>query len=157
MTDNTAVKTGIAAAYAVLSGFFGNIFQQVFGLLIVMIAFMALDWLTGMAKASKTKTISSKVGVIGILKKGLCIAVVLVAFGVDFVISYTAEKIGVSFTSTYVTILVVVWLIVNEGISILENIGELGVKYPPFLTKIFKSLKTTVEKQVKVDNETEGK
>lgn len=158
MSTETAVKTGVAATIAVFSTFIGDIFKQVFGLLIVLLAFMLFDWITGTAKANKSKMLSSKAGLKGILKKTVYIGIVLVACGLDYVITFSAGKIGfTSFTSVYVTILVTIWLIVNEGISILENIGELGVDYPQFLTKIFKSLKTTVEKQVKIDNETEDK
>lgn len=148
--NETAVKTTIAATYTVLSTFIGDLFKQVLGLLIVMLVFMLFDWITGIAKAKKNNELSSKIGLHGILKKGCYLFIVLIAFGLDYVISFAAGKVGFdAFTSVYVSILVVMWIIVNEGISILENLGELGVAYPAFLTKIFKSLKTTVEKQVK--------
>ena len=42
-------------------------------------------------------------------------------------------------------LIVTVWLIINELISILENLSKMDVPIPAFLTKIIKKLKTTVE------------
>lgn len=148
--DETAVKTTIAATYTVLSTFIGDLFKQVLGLLIVFVIFMLADWVTGLTSAKMANDVSSEKGWEGLMKKGCYILVILVAFGLDYVITFAAGKIGaISFSSVYVTILVTLWLIVNEGISILENLGEIGVKYPKFMTKIFGTLKSTVENQVK--------
>ena len=111
---------------------------------------MFFDWISGIARAKKQKVLSSQLGFQGIIKKSCYFLVVLIAFGIDYLISFSAGKIGLPpFTSVFVVMLVTIWLIVNEGISILENVGELGVQYPAFLTKLLSSLKVTVEKQVK--------
>ena len=38
-----------------------------------------------------------------------------------------------------------IWLVLNECISILENISEIGVPLPAFLMKLIEKLKKTVE------------
>ena len=43
--------------------------------------------------------------------------------------------------------IITVWLIINELISILENLGEMGVPLPSFLTSMIKTLKSKVEEQ----------
>lgn len=150
MTVETVIKGGIAVTFTAFSAFFCNLFEQVFGLLIVLILFMFFDWISGIARAKKQKVLSSQLGFQGIIKKSCYFLVVLIAFGIDYLISFSAGKIGLPpFTSVFVVMLVTIWLIVNEGISILENVGELGVQYPAFLTKLLSSLKVTVEKQVK--------
>ena len=49
--------------------------------------------------------------------------------------------------SYYMGVLVTVWLIINELISILENLGAVGVPLPGFLQKLIKRLKQTVDKE----------
>lgn len=49
--------------------------------------------------------------------------------------------------------LVTIWLIINELISILENLGSIGVPLPKFLLTIIKKLKTTTENKVESEDE----
>ena len=56
-------------------------------------------------------------------------------------------EIGIRFA---VGLLVTFWLIVNELISILENVSEIGVPLPAFLQKLISRLKVNIEK--KADN-----
>ena len=50
-----------------------------------------------------------------------------------------------------VGLLVIVWLIINELISILENSGKIGVPMPDFLMKLLDRLKQTTEKKAEVE------
>lgn len=89
--------------------------------LIVLIAFMAIDYITGIIKAYMKKELSSDVGLHGIARKFLIILVLIVAVLLDRLLN----------TGTWVfRTLACYFYIANEGISILENAVILGLKVP---------------------------
>ena len=118
--------------------------------LIVLGTVMVVDWFTGMAGASETGKLSSRVGVIGIIKKLCYLALVVVGGVIDYLISSALVSIGISLQINYCFgMIITVWLIINELISILENLGEMGVPLPGFLVGMIKTLKGKVEEQGK--------
>ncbi len=89
-----------------------------------------------------------RVGVIGIVKKVCYLALVAVGMVVDYLILSALVSIGISLQINYCFgMIITVWLIINELISILENLGEMGVPLPSFLTSMIKTLKGKVEEQ----------
>ena len=116
--------------------------------LIVLGTVMVVDWFTGMAGASATGKLSSRVGVIGIIKKLCYLALVVVGGVIDYLINSALVSIGISLQINYCFgMIITVWLIINELISILENLGEMGVPLPSFLTSMIKTLKSKVEER----------
>ena len=116
--------------------------------LIVLIVVMIIDYLSGMAQAYVSHTLNSRIGVIGILKKVGYLATVAVAIIADYIISEALMLLGTDIKlSYYIGLVVTIWFIINELISILENLAEIGTPIPKFLTKIIKRLKVTVEKE----------
>lgn len=114
--------------------------------LIVLIVVMIIDYLSGMAQAYVSHTLNSRIGVIGILKKVGYLATVAVAVIADYIISEALMLLGTDIKlSYYIGLVVTIWFIINELISILENLAEIGTPIPKFLTKIIKRLKVTVE------------
>ena len=118
--------------------------------IIVLMAMMIIDYLSGMAVAWSQNNLSSKIGAKGIIKKVGYMALIVVAMGVDYFIysgiAVTGLEVGYNM---WFGLLVAVWLIINEMISILENLGKLGVPIPEFLTKIIKRLKNSAEGETK--------
>ena len=107
---------------------------------------MLIDYITGMAGAAYTGEINSRVGIIGIVKKICYLALVAVGIVVDYLITTALVQIGLSIQINYCFgMIVTIWLIINELISILENLGELNVPLPHFLVSIVKNLKGRVE------------
>lgn len=102
-----------------------------------LFALNIIDWLTGWYKANKKKEESSKVGLIGAIKKLGYWAIVLVAF----IISGCFVGIGKELFNIDLSFLhmvgwwVLAMLIINEARSILENLVELGYKVPEVLIK----------------------
>lgn len=96
-----------------------------------LFAFMAIDWLTGLIVAGvfhnspKTENgaLESRIGLKGLCRKGAMLLLVIVAVRLDLM----AELHGILRTG------VIVALVCNEALSILENIGLMGVKYPPII------------------------
>ena len=116
--------------------------------IIVLIVVMIIDYLSGMAQAYVSHTLNSRIGVIGILKKVGYLATVAVAIIADYIISEALMLLGTDIKlSYYIGLVVTIWFIINELISILENLAEIGTPSPKFLTKIIKRLKVTVEKK----------
>lgn len=141
------LKGAVATAFAALTAYLGQIAIPVFVLLGVMVA----DYVTGMVKAWVTSQISSRIGIVGIVKKLCYLVVVCSGTAVDFIVASALAEIGIDYGEAFsFGVLVIVWLIINELISILENLAVIGVPLPGFLTKIIGKLKQTV------DDRTEG-
>ena len=122
-------------------------FRQLLGPLIVLAIVMVIDYVTGMTQAWVSATLSSRVGLLGIVKKIGYIFAVAVAVVVDYVIASAAIGAGVNLERFNIFgLLVTIWLILNECISILENLSEIGVPLPGFLVSIVKKLKKSTEK-----------
>ncbi len=100
--------------------------------LTTLLIFMAVDFFLGLAIAavwkkspkSDTGSLSSWSAWKGLCRKGAALLVILIAYRLDV-------TLGVN----YIRTAVIIAFIVNEGISILENLGIMGVKYPEALKK----------------------
>ena len=92
---------------------------------------IVLDYISGMFKAFITKQVSSKVGFKGILKKVAILLVVMLSVLVDRVTGETGA----------IRTLVIYYFVANEGLSILENLGQADVPIPQSIKKALKALK----------------
>ncbi len=119
--------------FAVVGGIIGFMLGGLDGMLHALLVFIILDYITGCLVAISTKQLSSAIGFVGISKKILIIALVGVANIVD------AQIIGKGSALRTATIF---FYIANEGISILENAGKLGIPIPKKLALIMKQLNT---------------
>lgn len=123
--------------------------------LIVLIVVMLIDYFTGMSEAYISHTLNSRIGVTGIIKKIGYIIAVTVGIVADYLISSALVNCGINVTiNCCIGMIVTVWFIINELISILENLSEIGTPLPKFLVSIVKRLKTTVEAKTN-ENESE--
>lgn len=133
-----AAALGVASSYLV---------QLIVPLIVLVIAMLA-DYGTGMAKAWNTGTLCSRTGIRGILKKVGYLVIVAVAMGADYLLRYGLGQVGVHISIEFlIAAIVIVWLIINELISILENVAAIGAPVPEFLLKLIRKLKTVTEKQ----------
>lgn len=123
--------------------------------MILLIFLMAVDYISGML-ASKKEAIehpndkkygwSSKKSIIGIYKKVGYIITILAAISIDYIIYELIGEIGIDYQGkTIFGLLVVVWFLINEILSILENAGRMGVILPTFLKNILSELKKEVD------------
>ena len=142
------MKDVLQALFAGAVGALAAYFNVLLLPLCVLVAVMLIDYVTGMAGASYTGKLNSRVGVMGIVKKAGYIALVAVGMVVDYLITSALVSIGIQLQINYCFgMIITVWLIINELISILENLGEMGVPLPSFLTGTIKTLKGKVEEQ----------
>ena len=92
---------------------------------------IVFDYISGMIKAYHTKTMSSKIGFHGILKKVGVLLIVMLGVLVDRVTGNTGA----------VRTLVIYYFVANEGLSVIENLGQSGVPIPDSIKKALKALK----------------
>ena len=82
-------------------------------------------------KAYVTKELSSKVGLKGIIKKVGVLLIVMLAVIIDNVTGGTGA----------IRTLVIYYFVANEGLSVIENLGQAGVPIPQSIKKALKALK----------------
>lgn len=138
-----AIKAFFVAAFGVLSAWLGVLAIPVY----VLVACNVMDYITGLAAAHRRgQPISSYVGITGIAKKVCMWLLIGVGAVVDWLLMYCGSQLGFEIHLPMLAAsLVAVWLIVNEIISILENIGDIGVPLPEWLLGIVKGLKSKIE------------
>mgnify|MGYP002801931424 FL=1 len=124
------IWTGIQLAFSALGGFIGWFLGGVDGFLYALIAFVVVDYITGIMCAIADKNLSSAVGFKGIF--------VLVGIG-NLVDVYVLGQGGVLRTA------VIFFYLSNEGVSFLENAGHLGLPIPQKLKDVLEQLHDKTE------------
>ena len=108
------------------------------GLLYALIAFVVIDYITGVMCAAVDKNLSSEVGFRGIFKKVLIFLLVGIGHLLD------AQVIG---TGSVVRTAVIFFYISNEGVSLLENAGHLGLPIPSKIKVVLEQLHERAERE----------
>lgn len=143
MKENT-IKLVTATVFGGLATYWHGLWIPLLVLLVAVI----VDYATGMVKAYYNADLSSKKGFKGIVKKISYFVVVAVGMGVDWLIEYALARTGIEYNGIFaVAIIVIIWLIINELISILENLAVIGTPIPKFLLKLISKLKNSVEEK----------
>lgn len=116
---------------AAVAGAIAGLYGGWSAMLTILVVMMCIDYVTGLlvawtGRSTKTENggLSSKVGFIGIAKKGVIMLIVLLATLLDQAIGNTAMVFQGA---------TVFYYIANEGLSILENADQLGVRTPRFI------------------------
>lgn len=123
--------------------------------IVILVLVMIIDYITGMWKAWNRGELSSRVGLKGLFKKVGYIFVVAVSGVLDWLFISGLSQIGIEVNvSFYFGLIVTIWFIINECISILENLAVIGIPLPSFLVKIVHKLKITVENKVDTNEDT---
>ena len=133
----------ITVAISAVIDFLGILAVPVF----LMVGCNIIDYITGIAASKyRDEKVNSYKGMRGIIKKVCMWLLVVIGAVVDTLIQYAAEVMGMNFQVPFIiATLVAVWIVVNEVISILENIIDIGVALPPFLMPIVRRIKKEVE------------
>ena len=136
--NGVQIKNAILIILSTAGGLFVKFLGGADVALKALIAFMVVDYLTGIVvaiifhKSQKTKSggASSKEGFKGFIKKICMLSIVGLAHLLDGVM-------GVDYMRT----MLIMFFVGNEGLSILENVGHMGMKYPAFLHKALEVLR----------------
>lgn len=129
----------IQVIIAAIGGWLGYFLGGCDGLLIALVAFVAIDYITGVMCAIADKKLSSEVGFKGICRKVLIFLLVGIANILD------VQVIG---TGSVLRTAVIFFYISNEGVSLTENAAHLGLPIPEKLKAVLKQLH---------DRDTDGK
>ena len=138
-----AIKNTILAVLAAAGSFIAKQLGGWDAGMRVLVALMVADYLTGLVVAgifhksnnSESGALDSKAGFKGILKK--CVILLLI---------WIAVMLDAALNTDYLRLMVILFYIGNEGISLLENIGLMGVPYPAFLKKALQALREKGDK-----------
>nr|WP_213997492.1 phage holin family protein [Tepidanaerobacter syntrophicus] len=114
-------------AFAAIGGFLGYILGGWDGFLYALVAFITLDYVTGVMLAVVERKLSSEIGFRGIFKKVLIFVMVAIGHIIDLKIIGTGSAIRTAVIFFYAS---------NEGISILENAAKLGLPIPDKLRAV---------------------
>ena len=133
----TQTKAALMGGAAVIGAWISELFGGWDTVIVTLILFMALDYISGLVVAGvfhrSDKTQSGKLDSTacwqGLLKKGMTLVVVLVAAQLDSVLG-----------TSFVREAAVIAYIVNETISIIENAGRMGLPVPDALMKAIEQL-----------------
>lgn len=132
--------TTIQVIFAAIGGWLGWFLGGCDGLLIALLAFVAIDYITGVMCAIVDKKLSSAVGFKGIFKKILIFALVGVGHILDTMVIGTGSVLRTAIIFFYLS---------NEGISLIENAGHLGLPIPAKMKTVLEQLHDRAEKEDK--------
>jgi len=107
--------------FGILGGFLGTFLGGIDGFIYTLFLFVCIDYITGLLFAFKLKYMSSETGFWGFVRKFLIFTLVGVAYTFDAYILYTGMALRTG---------VILFFISNEGLSVLENMAQLGVPIP---------------------------
>lgn len=131
-----------------IGGWLGYFLGGCDGLLIALVVFVAADYVTGVMCAVSDKKLSSEVGFRGICRKVLIFILVGIANILD------VQVIG---TGSVLRTAVIFFYISNEGVSLLENAGHLGLPIPEKLKLVLKQLHDRADDDEKEEDQHGGK
>ena len=128
----------IQLVLAAIGGWLGWFLGGCDGLLYALIAFVVVDYITGIMCAVVDKKLSSAVGFRGIFKKVLIFTLVGIANILD---------VNVIGSGSVLRTAIIFFYISNEGVSLLENAGHLGLPIPAKLKAVLEQLHDRAEKE----------
>ena len=126
--------------FTAVGGWLGYFLGGCDGLLYALLAFVVIDYITGVMCAINDKALSSEVGFRGICRKVLIFLLVGVANILD------VHVIG---TGSVLRTAVIFFYISNEGVSLLENAAYLGLPVPEKIKTVLEQLHDRAEKEEK--------
>lgn len=128
----------IQMVFTAIGGWLGYFLGGCDGLVVALVVFLVADYLTGVMCAISEKKLSSEVGFRGICRKVLIFILVGIANILD------VQVIG---TGSVLRTAIIFFYISNEGISLLENAGRLGLPIPEKLKLVLEQLHNESEKE----------
>ena len=125
----TEIFTYIRLWLSIIGGLIMKALGGCDALILVLLGFVCVDYISGVVLAIRNRKLNSRAGFYGLLKKAMILLVIFLAHLLDIVTGFDAIRS-----------MAVMFYISNEGISILENLGKLGVAYPQKLKDILEQL-----------------
>ena len=124
--------------FTAIGGWLGYFLGGSDGLLVALVVFVTVDYLTGVMCAIEDKTLSSEVGFKGICRK----VIIFMLVGIGHVLDI--QVIG---TGSVLRTAIIFFYLSNEGVSLLENAAHLGLPIPEKLKDVLEQLHDRAEKE----------
>ena len=124
--------------FTAIGGWLGYFLGGCDGLLVALVVFVTVDYLTGVMCAIEDKTLSSEVGFKGICRK----VIIFMLVGIGHVLDI--QVIG---TGSVLRTAIIFFYLSNEGVSLLENAAHLGLPIPEKLKDVLEQLHDRAEKE----------
>lgn len=121
----------IQALFTATGVFVGWFLGGLDGFMYALLAFAVIDYLTGIMVAVLEKKLSSEIGFRGIFRKILIFILVGIGNIIDVYIIGNGSAVRTAVVFFYIS---------NEGISIFENIGKIGLPIPEKLKKALEQI-----------------
>jgi toxin secretion/phage lysis holin len=131
-----SIQLGITA----IGGWLGYFLGGFDGFLYALVAFVVLDYITGLMCAVLDKSLSSEIGFRGIFKKVLIFSLV----GIGHIIDQSVIGDG-----SVIRTAVIFFYLSNEGVSVLENAAYIGLPVPQKLKDVLEQLHHRDDKEEK--------
>lgn len=128
----------IQLVFTAVGGWLGYFLGGCDGLLVALVVFVTADYITGVMCAIADRKLSSEVGFKGICRKVIIFMLVGIAHVLD---------INVIATGSVLRTAVIFFYLSNEGVSLLENAGHLGLPIPEKLKDVLEQLHDRAEKE----------
>ena len=141
------IWTKVQMVATLIGGWLGYFLGGLDGLLIALIVFMVLDYITGLMCAVIDKKLSSAVGFRGICKKVLILMLVGVANVIDMHVVGTGSALRGAVICFYLS---------NEGLSLLENAAHIGLPIPDRMKDVLAQLHGRIDEVDQTDDEKDG-
>ncbi len=133
------IWTKIQIAITAIGGCLGYFLGGMDGLMIALIVFAALDYITGVMCAIADKSLNSAVGYRGICRK----AVIFMLVGIGHIVDTQVVGAGSALRTA-----VICFYLSNEGVSLLENASHLGLPVPEKLKAVLEQIHDRKEKKL---------
>lgn len=134
------IEKFVKAIASCACGLAGFLFGQLDGLLLALITFICLDYVSGILVGAVQHKLNSQISFSGLAKKALILIVVAVAHVIDTqILGGTNSVFRSAACGLYIA---------NEGMSIIENAGKLGLPMPKKLREILEQLREKEEGEV---------
>ena len=146
--DETAVKVASTGILAVLAARFTILLVPMLILALMNLFDMGTGLIAAPYRGEQRK--ASRL-LEGLIKKVMLWMLVFIGVAVDFLIQYSAQSVGIVLPlNCLMASIVIIWLICNEIISILENVGDIGIEVPSFLRKVIEWMKKSAEEKADI-------
>ena len=126
----------IQFVFTAVGGWLGYFLGGCDGLLYALLAFVVIDYITGVMCAINDKALSSEVGFRGICRKVLIFMLVGIANILDVHVIWTGSVLRTAVIFFYIS---------NEGVSLLENAAHLGLPVPQKIKAVLEQLHERAE------------
>ena len=134
---------------AILGGWLSAELKAIAPVMIILVALMILDYVSGMVSAWKDGTLNSEKGAKGIVKKLGYLIIIACGMCFDFILTYTCGTIGIAYENRMLFgLIITIWYAVNECLSIIENVGKFS-NVPAWLSNHIEKIKDKIEEDEK--------